>query len=566
MRRDRDVAKFLGLGGPASATADVVFSPSVGSDGDHASRSTTHGGFDDDASTMNSVALRVLGLKTKSELKRAYPEGGRALLDDPWTSSEVEELRRSFAVAFGGTGTTATAPPAGGPLPVPGSSSGPAIVMPPRLGARRALCVGIDRYPVRPLAGCVADARLWAKTLSALGFDCTFLLDEEATYSNIVAALEQLVKTSRRGDSIVWQYAGHGTQVPDVNGDEADGDSPGQDEAICPIDLQAGRMVTDDEIGAIVQQLPPGVAFTMMMDCCHSGTLNRFGIGDPAGAGGVRDERARFLPLTAELKQAYLQFAQSPTRRARSLTRSRSRSAASEHQRDPVLRVSLDRGRLRIQRAGRIHGSGDATAGRARRWHHQRRLRQCRHRGVWLGATADADDRVCRNAPGPADLPVLRCRPVDGVNWRPGGMWIPPPHVSCGRPTRSKPRPANCGRCKPCPRTSRMRRPPPRRPRSRPRMRPPRRYRPQRQTTSSSSRRVRRCRTAPPPSSGALASPSIVHSRSSPSIQASRDWTERSPRCKCRTSHCSRDREGRSSRSTTTTATSRISAWISTIR
>ena len=327
MRRDRDLARFLGLGGPASATADVVFSPSVGSDGDHASRSTTHGGFDDDASTMNSVALRVLGLKTKSELKRAYPEGGRALLDDPWTSSEVEELRRSFAVAFGGTGTTATAPPAGGPLPVPGSSSGPAIVMPPRLGARRALCVGIDRYPVRPLAGCVADARLWAKTLSALGFDCTFLLDEEATYSNIVAALEQLVKTSRRGDSIVWQYAGHGTQVPDVNGDEADGDSPGQDEAICPIDLQAGRMVTDDEIGAIVQQLPPGVAFTMMMDCCHSGTLNRFGIGDPAGAGGVRDERARFLPLTAELKQAYLQFAQSPTRRARSLTRSRSRSA-----------------------------------------------------------------------------------------------------------------------------------------------------------------------------------------------------------------------------------------------
>ncbi len=194
----------------------------------------------------------------------------------------------------------------------------------------RALCIGIDRYPIRPLAGCVADARLWAKTLGALGFDCTFMLDEEATYSNILAALEQLVKMSRPGDSIVWQYAGHGTQVPDVNGDEAGGDSPGQDEAICPIDLQAGRMVTDDEIGAIIQQLQPGVAFTMMMDCCHSGTLNRFGVGDPSGTGGTRDERARFLPLTEELKQAYLQFAQSPTRSVHSLTRSRSGGALQD--------------------------------------------------------------------------------------------------------------------------------------------------------------------------------------------------------------------------------------------
>jgi hypothetical protein len=330
MRRDRDVARLLGLGGPVSATADVVFSPSVGDDGEHASRSITHGGFDDDAPTMNSIALRLLGLKTKRELKRAYQETSRALVDDPWTSSEVEELQRSFAAAFAGSGIPSSAPSAGGPLPVPSSSPAPTIVMPPRSGSRRALCIGIDRYPVRPLAGCVADARLWAKTLGVLGFDCTLMLDEEATYSSILAALEQLVKSSQRGDSIVWQYAGHGTQVPDVNGDEAGGDSPGQDEAICPIDLQAGHMVTDDEIGAIIQQLQPGVAFTMMMDCCHSGTLNRFGIGDPTGSGGNRDERARFLPLTEDLKQAYLQFAQSPKRSARSLTRSRSRDTLQD--------------------------------------------------------------------------------------------------------------------------------------------------------------------------------------------------------------------------------------------
>jgi hypothetical protein len=330
LRRDRDVARLFGLGGAPSTFADVVFSPSVGNDGGHASRSITHGGFDDDVPTMNSVALRLLGLQTRSELKQGYPETGRALFDDPWTAPEIAELRRSFAAVFGGADTPSSAPSTGGAPAMPGSSSGPTIVTPARPGSRRALCVGIDRYPVRPLAGCVADARLWAKTLGALGFECSLTLDEAATYSNIVAELEQLVKAARPGDSIVWQYAGHGTQVPDVNGDEAAGDSPSQDEAICPIDLQAGRMVTDDEIGAIIQQLQPGVAFTMMMDCCHSGTLNRFGVGDPAGTSGIRDERARFLPLTEELKQAYLRFASSSSRSARSLTRSRSRAALQD--------------------------------------------------------------------------------------------------------------------------------------------------------------------------------------------------------------------------------------------
>ena len=233
LRRDRDVAQLLGLGGAASAAADVVFSPSVGADGEHASRSTTHGGFDDDAATMNGVALRLLGLKTRSELKLAYPETTRTLLDDPWTAPELEDIRRSFAAAFGSTAARVRVP-VGAPMPprVPPSPS--------RTGTRRALCVGIDRYPVRPLAGCVADARLWARTLSALGFECDFLLDEAATYANIVGRLEQLVKSARPGDSIVWQYAGHGTQVPDVNGDEADGDSPGRDEAICPSTSRQG--------------------------------------------------------------------------------------------------------------------------------------------------------------------------------------------------------------------------------------------------------------------------------------------------------------------------------------
>ena len=138
---------------------------------------------------MNSVALRLLGLQTKSELKRPYPETGRALVDDPWTAPEVEEFRRSFAAAFGGAGSPFECAVNGGALPMPGPSSGPAIVTPSRPGARRALCVGIDRYPVRPLAGCVADARLWAQDAGRARLRMRrSLLDEAATYSNIVAA------------------------------------------------------------------------------------------------------------------------------------------------------------------------------------------------------------------------------------------------------------------------------------------------------------------------------------------------------------------------------------------
>ena len=36
--------------------------------------------------------------------------------------------------------------------------------------------MGIDTYPAAPLHGCVADARLWQRTLKELGFDDVPLL------------------------------------------------------------------------------------------------------------------------------------------------------------------------------------------------------------------------------------------------------------------------------------------------------------------------------------------------------------------------------------------------------
>jgi hypothetical protein len=153
-------------------------------------------------------------------------------------------------------------------------------------GRRRALCIGINQYPTAPLYGCVADAEAWQATLRQLGFnDITMLRDHEATRDAILQALTALVTTSRAGEVVVLQFAGHGTQLPDVSGDEAGGDSPGQDEAICPVDFARGAFVLDDDIGAIFTQIPPGVNVTCFIDCCHSGTISRFGVGAPSVSG-----------------------------------------------------------------------------------------------------------------------------------------------------------------------------------------------------------------------------------------------------------------------------------------
>lgn len=174
---------------------------------------------------------------------------------------------------------------------------------------RRALCVGINRYRRQPLSGCVADARAWAQTLQTLGFgEVRVLTDEEATREAILRELQGLVSRSVAGDLIVFQFSGHGTTLPDRNADEAGGDTPLQDEAICPYDFTEGHFLLDDDVAAVYAGIGDGVGVTNFIDCCHSGSITRFGAGAPAGARGVSDERTRFIAADAELIQRHFQF------------------------------------------------------------------------------------------------------------------------------------------------------------------------------------------------------------------------------------------------------------------
>src|SRR6187549_1240177 len=94
--------------------------------------------------------------------------------------------------------------------------------------AKRALLIGVNKYqiPGADLRGCVNDVKnLKAALTKHCGFpakNIKTLLDAKATKKNIQAGIEQLIKGSKAGDVLVVHFSGHGSNVPDKNGDEAD--------------------------------------------------------------------------------------------------------------------------------------------------------------------------------------------------------------------------------------------------------------------------------------------------------------------------------------------------------
>jgi len=143
--------------------------------------------------------------------------------------------------------------------------------------AKRALLVGVNKYqiPGADLRGCVNDVKdLSAALIEFFGFkkgDITVLTDAAATKKAMQAGIKSLVASSKKGDIAVLHYSGHGSNVPDDNGDEADG----RDEILCPTDLNWDDPLRDDWLRTTFDGLKPGVSFTAIMDCCHSGTNTR---------------------------------------------------------------------------------------------------------------------------------------------------------------------------------------------------------------------------------------------------------------------------------------------------
>jgi hypothetical protein len=165
----------------------------------------------------------------------------------------------------------------------------------------KALCVGINafkNYPQATLQGCVNDANDMASVLKDfLGFgaaDITILTDANATKKNIMNHLKSMVEDARAGklNYLVFSLSSHGTQVPDLSGDEPDH----ADEAFCPHDLAESNgswdpehVILDDELHDMLVTLPKNVLLEAYFDTCHSGTgLKAIDL--------LLDRRPRFLP------------------------------------------------------------------------------------------------------------------------------------------------------------------------------------------------------------------------------------------------------------------------------
>lgn len=149
----------------------------------------------------------------------------------------------------------------------------------------RVFSVGINRYPTSPLQNCVADALLMRTLFDELyavpAIDHRVLLDNAATKQAIRDGIEWLIRDLVPGDRCVFTYSGHGTQLRDTNGDEPDR----LDEALVPVDFtwsdQFGTGLTDDDLVKYFAPMVHGVACTLLIDACHSGTLLRSPAGVP---------------------------------------------------------------------------------------------------------------------------------------------------------------------------------------------------------------------------------------------------------------------------------------------
>jgi hypothetical protein len=271
VRADPDLVKFFGLGA-APGKAGIVWSPTSTTTGSAASTSVHHGDFDNDSTTMNSVMRRILALADEQAL--------------PCTHLPVKDIRacsaalpsaagRQFA-AFRGIGASARA---GG-----------------RLGA---LCIGIDQYGTQSLTGCVADSQSFADALGQWGFAVQSLTNERATRQAITNAIEALLTKSSAGDIAVIQYAGHGTQLPDLSGDETDG----FDEAWVPYDYNYGEFVIDDDLGALFDRhRDRGIQLVVFTDCCHSGTSTRF---MPAPGAPQTSVHSRYMSVSRDIVEKF---------------------------------------------------------------------------------------------------------------------------------------------------------------------------------------------------------------------------------------------------------------------
>lgn len=159
------------------------------------------------------------------------------------------------------------------------------------IAQKKALIIAVGEYPSKTgwsSISSVNDVPLIQDALLKQGFsenNVAVIMNEAATKDGILTAIKKLYDDSEKGDIVVIHYSGHGQQIFDDNGDEADG----LDESLVPYDAFAKythnykgqNHIRDDEIEQIINnfrnKLGPDGQLLMIFDSCHSGSASRGG-------------------------------------------------------------------------------------------------------------------------------------------------------------------------------------------------------------------------------------------------------------------------------------------------
>ncbi|KOR30196.1 hypothetical protein TI04_06825 [Achromatium sp. WMS2] len=162
-----------------------------------------------------------------------------------------------------------------------------AILQPiPANAADHALLIGVGNYhdtKIPSLSGIDFDIEMMQEVSSLLGFapnNIRILKNADATSTAIRQAFtDWLINATQPGDRVLFYFSGHGSQIPDTNGDEADGN----DEVLLAYDTKLvvrhsqetlNNVLVDDEIHELITKML-GRKLIMLVDACHSGSSFR---------------------------------------------------------------------------------------------------------------------------------------------------------------------------------------------------------------------------------------------------------------------------------------------------
>jgi metacaspase-1 len=120
------------------------------------------------------------------------------------------------------------------------------------------------------LIACENDASDLQGIASSLNYETHTLFTMKATRAAVLQAMSKAAQQLAKDDIFLLTYSGHGGQVPDTNGEEAD-EIDKKDETWVLYDGE----VVDDQLHELYTRFKAGVRVVVLSDSCHSGSVTR---------------------------------------------------------------------------------------------------------------------------------------------------------------------------------------------------------------------------------------------------------------------------------------------------